>query len=1830
MDRACAVAEDSVDTASAGPCAGDDRVIETRAALMACRSMVALVTTSYFSRLWCTLEWAQFLARVAPHYRRLDVVLPRAPLELALWHGLAFEPFVRGTALALLARGALLLGTLQCPAFGSEDGSGATLSLEPAWWRLAREQAKAGAAGAKARASRDTKGPEAFTVSQKVAGLAQARSKRPKGEGAGGAQPKGPAAPARPKPASDSVKAGAYARRHMVSAAEGMTLRDVTARAHAPVERSREGQATADSQPSDLPADGPELAEESAEPRAAGGHGEHAAASWRPPPDDVRLGVAAVRVSPERRDAGLFRHLEPLRQRALRSRGALSDAFGAWLTPISALDRLVPVSQPVDAFALPPAILASPLQLRVVDHPRLALLCLRPAGGGWRRVLVPQKLGAAALATAARQLWAVDGRAPSAEVQIILPRLALEVIEAGGARVVVGSRAVGELAVVLDQDTRGADQSAGCTRVLLAGGADWPGEARPSDEGAKAAAAGAGLDDTAGWQAWLNTPRSAKQPGSAEPGSGTDAWLFYSGGSARSTRPRMATPRRDSPGARAGGAAAAPTGATPGWCALQTPRGGSATWPPRAPGPRRVPRLPALGAAEAARTPRGHLAPPGLAERAAELAGERRGWALASVAEGPAATSAAAPPREPRWRWTPAEEDGVPPGPPGGAVPSDGALEEVLRAALARLLAAQVGDLVPLRAAAEAHGLPLAEWGTDRGAPSLLSPRRQAKAGSARGAPRATLVDSASQGLAHEAAPLRADTWGAVRDAVGGALAPRAAAAPPAAAPAAQCRRCGRAELAVVPLERSMLRFVWDAPCCAVCLSCGSIEPRPGDVAGAAAVPGGSTVLQVTSSLSCSKPSKALLIQRLATKVLRLNPGQILIAFPKEEKEARPTQAKPRVAFLSFTSPGAGLCAAAAVLSGEGALLVEQEEPHAQSGPFRLDPEWAQVALAGTGLDVKYGKDRMVPVHEAIQEIDDWRMMPRRSAVPPLVVWAELNYVLGPDYDTARWCQACKQALNSDHLSLPGAIIMDQRVCKLRKAMSPGSAEVQGGPLALHHALMAREEDAETVLGAALRRVGILSGTAKALRGEGYKVLQAKFTASAKRSSGPAAKKMVGTGDRAVAKRMSGTALMRAKVYALKFAKQANLEATTTMQELHFRGMESDIHAGPGGSRLTTAAAGKDMRVMLRSRRALHKLQVLAYMSRLEELMLEPDGLYGAQEWFAPERDQAPQEDQTSDEDAPTASRARSTQVARPGEDMIVQRLVKHVLDYINHAGVLLKGLRLLASIVNVFGSSGRPMASRCARPPRPVEQSLLESGFVDTALRVVYRHASRGPALAGEALALLDLLCWEGSAHGLAPRALAELSMPRQLLTLIQCALACHRAGHLEQLQTCLGLLKAVAWLEPADGAPVLKDDRQREAVEILIEILVGHGGSAERFMAALQALRGLCRQPTVLRAAFAAGLGDALREWLRKSAAGATLEQWSEEAARASSTVRLSGLCGPVARPAVSLQHAPVAARGALPRLAEAEEKCWALLGALATEESLWGDAKRQGLRGDARRQSPKEEEEAEDQLLEQSLRSLRLALREARRDPRGSQWLPAMTFMMGVVDFDKPAFAWRITQGGGAEILLRECLSGDMCTILPLLHALMDVSRLPLPTPPAPLGTSWGAPAPTPRPSCSAQALAPLLAPGPAEPPDGAVAAASAGPAASEPEPEPAPPRGGPAGGEVSGAFARWSGAARGPRPVPGSSLATLRSGVAAAAVQDAQCLEGLPPGASQIEGVLRTLAELLRGHRKVSVAAWDFAAHRSACAADSMAAEQEDEAEEESEDMESRTMPRRERG
>eukprot|EP00928_Gymnodinium_smaydae_P026266 TRINITY_DN20688_c0_g1_i2.p1 TRINITY_DN20688_c0_g1~~TRINITY_DN20688_c0_g1_i2.p1 ORF type:complete len:2370 (+),score=299.14 TRINITY_DN20688_c0_g1_i2:661-7110(+) len=573
------------------------------------------------------------------------------------------------------------------------------------------------------------------------------------------------------------------------------------------------------------------------------------------------------------------------------------------------------------------------------------------------------------------------------------------------------------------------------------------------------------------------------------------------------------------------------------------------------------------------------------------------------------------------------------------------------------------------------------------------------------------------------------------------------------------CNRCGHADVATLSLAQSMLLHIWRAPACLLCLSCGHTEAiskpaEEGDADRADAIDGDS-VLEVCATLYV-KPHAAVALQQLIWKVLRIPPEQVSVAAPTSEDSefdgsAAPTEAIPRVAYISFSPGSASVVAAVAVSKGKRLGISKCRS----AGPFVRDTRWVQTCLSvDSGLDVVFGETRPLHVNVAIASLDDRRMLPRRDNVCPLVLWAELAYVLSSRFDAVEWMHACAKIANIDKMLLTASVLMRFNITNLLKVAGVSTdkkAEYREhhAELHLHRVLVSSNKDIASVLRVALASSGVQSSYASVIDA-GRQALRASFDHGLDgRPSQQSSADDV-------------SAIMRELAYK-----------TTKLQE-----------AG--------ADKGRMFRTLVRTRHALRKIQVERFLTDLQQRLL--DGASVKESDMFVDLDFDPMDSGSEDE-------ATEHFAARKGiaETFLITRVLGYARDYVHCAAIVEQALSctliLLSAISTATtGAVGRrhgiPAQARYESLDQRLEVEVLSTGFLRTAVRAIYRHKTR-PYVGLLAVQCLELLVNACVSPDLKSRMLAELSFSGERIAIMIAGAACFcDQGNLEAVQGCVRLL--------------------------------------------------------------------------------------------------------------------------------------------------------------------------------------------------------------------------------------------------------------------------------------------------------------------------------------------------------------------------------------------------------------------------------------------------------
>eukprot|EP00929_Paragymnodinium_shiwhaense_P017240 TRINITY_DN12628_c0_g1_i2.p1 TRINITY_DN12628_c0_g1~~TRINITY_DN12628_c0_g1_i2.p1 ORF type:complete len:2359 (-),score=516.31 TRINITY_DN12628_c0_g1_i2:144-7220(-) len=313
-----------------------------------------------------------------------------------------------------------------------------------------------------------------------------------------------------------------------------------------------------------------------------------------------------------------------------------------------------------------------------------------------------------------------------------------------------------------------------------------------------------------------------------------------------------------------------------------------------------------------------------------------------------------------------------------------------------------------------------------------------------------------------------------------------AVASSPRVSASEECRRCGRlGSRAQVCLQKSMLREVWGTGACVVCLSCGNTDfqkngyLQDSESGGALEAKGGEqqqpqgardthlprlgapgagadVVFEVTATATLAPGLRPAFVQQLLCRVLRVPAGQVFVAAMPDRAIGHATSPGPaaatagvgRVAHISFTTRSAGLAAAVVVAKrykaedialskGPGRELAgtSAASPAQLAGIYSSDRDWIYNCISDTGLDILYGKPRNQTLSQAIADIDDQRLLPRREDMCSLVLWLELRYIMSSEFELTKWLNACAKVHGRDHLALPTALVIRGNINKLRRSL---------------------------------------------------------------------------------------------------------------------------------------------------------------------------------------------------------------------------------------------------------------------------------------------------------------------------------------------------------------------------------------------------------------------------------------------------------------------------------------------------------------------------------------------------------------------------------------------------------------------------------------------------------------------------------------------------------------------------------------------------------------------------------------------------------------------------
>jgi len=852
---------------------------------------------------------------------------------------------------------------------------------------------------------------------------------------------------------------------------------------------------------------------------------------------------------------------------------------------------------------------------------------------------------------------------------------------------------------------------------------------------------------------------------------------------------------------------------------------------------------------------------------------------------------------------------------------------------------------------------------------------------------------------------------------LGGSEAMQEKPAPPPLARAPACSRCNHTDVANVSLEQSMLRSIWETPSCSICLHCGLVTPLPPERASEHRALDGDTVLEVTTSIML-KAGAAESMQQHILRVLRIDHGTVNIAAPASDLGMSVSAAKTSVAYICFTTRTTGSVAAAAcshkhrpqarmtrmTRSSVRYSAIAQERP---VGLFNRDLDWAQGSLADTGLDMVYGMSKQIPINFAIGELDDRRTLPRRKDVCPLVLWAELGHVLSPDFDPNKWIQATMEVCSTGHFSLPGAIMLRTNTVKLRKAIiaaTPYKRDAEDGsyhdepiswPLALHRVLVARSGTEDGVMSVALSGSGVKASSPSELFQSGRTAL-ARMHESGRKTTSIARPSVVGKTINAM--------------YAFDQGKPSGgkvVDAGMVMHELVHRRESGDASVGE--------------RALLRARRVLRHIQVVEFLDAWYDKLTDADADWRLTQKESDGFDRNHHEDDDElVEDEEKSDDSDSEEEGESVENLILQKVLGHIKEYVHHADVALKAWTVINVIVQTcskFCESEVMKRGRRGEKETHIEHKVLDQGFVRTAMRTLYRHHHR-PEICEEVFVMLRHLVKPG--HGCGPRTIAELSSPpTNAFTFIMSLCHFSEAERIGLVSDNIRLLNLLFAKEHAQAPPPLPEGREEEAAENLIPILYRHQTEMTIVMSILDLFTGMARNSEMCCAFFAQGLTEMLRRWLLDSREGKHLVLWVK-VKEAAGQIAKSEQRGATGRAADDFRKRATALKSLQHQVATCETACWELICTLTN-----GSTHCEGF-------------------LEDAQKTIVYGLQEMKHRPRSRQWLHATQCLTKIVLHDTDVHASRLIAAGCLDAICAEFPDGEVKEVMPLLIALLDKSH------------------------------------------------------------------------------------------------------------------------------------------------------------------------------------------
>jgi len=856
------------------------------------------------------------------------------------------------------------------------------------------------------------------------------------------------------------------------------------------------------------------------------------------------------------------------------------------------------------------------------------------------------------------------------------------------------------------------------------------------------------------------------------------------------------------------------------------------------------------------------------------------------------------------------------------------------------------------------------------------------------------------------------------------------------------CERCGRRCLAFLPLQGSLMEHIWGCEACVVCLRCGFARPDNGETRAQMLL--GDEVLEVTTSMLL-RPGRAEAVQRCIARVLRVESCVCCVGMVKEVASTRPTRSSSRVASVSFGLADTTLAAAATVMTRTDDL----DHRERRSRPFAHDLTWITSSLADTGLDLFYNKVRDLSVDVTVEEIDDVRMLRLRKEVSPLILWLELAYVLSPEFDLITWNGALAKIFGA--IKLPAAVLMRMNINRLRHMAGAGKlqdsdrAEVTTPlmwPLALHRVLVAPKESSQETLAIAMRGAGLLEDSISALRQRG-KALQEEHFAAVEEEI----EKEFDEGKQDVGK----------------------VSVATIMTIL---------------SKTRSFFGAASTRALMQARRILRRKQVFIYLRGLHSSIV-----LGDKEETAKVRQGEAEESEsetTEDSHSELDDELQEMEEEPVDEDLMIHlplepipedrryplsgltiiKVLGHFREYVYFSQMALMSIQVLGvmvrSAIRLHSKASTSVTARgdgSKTSATPIEQVMLRHGFVESAMRALYRHAAI-PEICREVLLLLKYLVQDDMGHDESVRAQIQLLTPAERpMTLI---LAMARLSYRQDRSNLLLCLEVYVSLGPhsfeAASSPLpsqppspraaqaakppsrrnstsrrssgivpslrLPVQREAEAAEIFVTILRSHWQDEVITLIMLKIAQFSCEQPHLCRHFFAQRLSSELRRFLRRAGAGEVEEAWFEEMKkRTGMSMNRQMSKGRFKKmKELAFARSRVAASISL-----AESSSWQLLYTLAVNTA--------GRTGGSQ-EAP--DLEAHPNYAKDAAKCIHQALEELERG--GSQWTLATQYLEAMLLFDLPSHGACFEEKGGLQLILEEFPDGKVAEIFPLLAAIL----------------------------------------------------------------------------------------------------------------------------------------------------------------------------------------------